>query len=438
MTYQNDMPWNAFPVYRTSPARGRVVTMSSPASHSSATSGNGHRPHTSVTADAAGTTDQQGPSPASQVAAGPEGQQVASGRPTTDRPNPSRLPGIALAAAAGIAATIVGALLPGFSPLLLAIIAGIAVGNLVPLPGSTTPGLTYSSKTLLRTGIVLLGLQVVLGDILGLGLGMIAVVIAIVACGILGTLAIGRLLGTSPVLTILVASGFSICGAAAVGAVAGVVDPKQKKGEDVATAIALVVLFGTIMIPLLPLTARLLGLDSTTAGLWAGGGVHEVAQVVAVGGVLGGGALTVAVIVKLARVLMLAPVIAVLSIRARRAAGRATERTSTSAPDTAEARSATLPSPTGNHPTSLPPIVPLFVAGFLAMVLVRSFIPLPEVVLTTASLAQTLLLSTAMFALGCGVKVRTLVQVGVRPFVLAALSTLLVAGLALGGVLLVA
>jgi uncharacterized membrane protein YadS len=72
------------------------------------------------------------------------------------------------------------------------------------------------------------------------------------------------------------------------------------------------------------------------------------------------------------------------------------------------------------------------------MVLVQSFIPLPEVVLTTAGLAQTLLLSTAMFALGCGVKAKTLVQVGVRPFVLAALSTLLVAGLALGGVLLVA
>jgi uncharacterized membrane protein YadS len=320
--------------------------------------------------------------------------------------------------------------------LLLAIISGIAVGNLVPLPGSTSPGLTYSSKTLLRAGIVLLGLQVVLGDIVGLGLGMIAVVIVIVAVGILGTLAIGKLLGTSPVLTILVACGFSICGAAAVGAVAGVVDPKQKKGEDVATAIALVVLFGTAMIPLLPLTARLLGLDSTTAGLWAGGGIHEVAQVVAAGGILGGGALTVAVIVKLARVLMLAPVIAVLSLQARRAAGRTAERHTAGTSDV-PAPTGSVPAPTGNHPTKLPPIVPLFVAGFLTMVLVRSFVPLPEAVLTTAGLAQTLLLSTAMFALGCGVKFRNLIHVGARPFILAALSTVLVAGLSLGGVLLV-
>ena len=339
---------------------------------------------------------------------------------------PSRLPGIVLAAVAGIVATVVGSYLPGFSPLLLAIIVGIAVGNLVPLPQSTAPGLTYSSKTLLRAGIVLLGLQVVLG--------MIAVVVAIVAGGILGTLAIGRLLGTSPVLTILVACGFSICGAAAVGAVAGVVDPKQKKGEDVATAIALVVLFGTIMIPLLPLTARLLGLETTTAGLWAGGGIHEVAQVVAAGGVLGGGALAVAVIVKLARVLMLAPVIAVLSLQARRAADRAETGT---AADGDSARTGSVSSASGDHPTKLPPIVPLFVAGFLAMVLVRSFVPLPEAVLTTAGLAQTLLLSTAMFALGCGVKFRNLIHVGARPFILAALSTVLVAGLALGGVLLV-
>jgi uncharacterized membrane protein YadS len=238
------------------------------------------------------------------------------------------------------------------------------------------------------------------------------------------------------VLTILVACGFSICGAAAVGAVAGVVDPKQKKGEDVATAIALVVLFGTAMIPLLPLTARLLGLDSTTAGLWAGGGIHEVAQVVAAGGILGGGALTVAVIVKLARVLMLAPVIAVLSLQARRAAGRTAERHTAGTSDV-PAPTGSVPAPTGNHPTKLPPIVPLFVAGFLTMVLVRSFVPLPEAVLTTAGLAQTLLLSTAMFALGCGVKFRNLIHVGARPFILAALSTVLVAGLSLGGVLLV-
>src|SRR5690606_37790640 len=129
------------------------------------------------------------------------------------------------------------------------------------------------------------------------------------------------------------------------------------------------------------------------------------------GAIGGGAALTVAVIVKLARVLMLAPVMAVLSMQQRRRGGSDGKR---------------------------PPLVPQFVLGFLAMVLVRSFVPIPEQVREVGSLLQTLLLAAAMFALGTGVRIALLKQVGLRPFVLAALSTLLVAALALGGVLLVA
>ncbi len=345
---------------------------------------------------------------------------------------PARLPGLVLCTAAALIAYGAGMLLPGLSPLILAIIGGILAANLVPLPASTAPGIAFAAKPVLRAGIVLLGLQVVLGDILGLGGGVIAVVVCIVAVGIIGTIALGRALGLSPVLTVLVACGFSICGAAAVGAVAGIVDPKHERDEDVVTAVALVVLFGTLMILLLPLTASLLGLDDTTAGLWAGGAIHEVAQVVAAGGVLGGGALAIAVIVKLARVLMLAPVIAVLSVRERHRA-TAAEALATADGEARSSSGAAASAPAAQ----LPPIVPLFVAGFLAMVLVRSFVPVPEAALDIAGVAQTLLLSAAMFALGCGVKVRALVQVGPRPFVLAALSTVLVASLALTGMLLV-
>lgn len=373
----------------------------------------------------AGTTD----APATPAGTAPGS---TAGHTPAER-TPSRLAGIALCAAAALIAYGAGLLLPGVSPLILAIIGGILVANLVPLPAATAPGIAFAAKPVLRAGIVLLGLQVVLGDILGLGLGVIAVVVGIVAIGIIGTIAIGRALGLSPVLTVLVACGFSICGAAAVGAVAGVVDPRQKHDKDVVTAVALVVLFGTLMIPLLPLTANLLDLNSATAGLWAGGAIHEVAQVVAAGGVLGGGALAIAVIVKLARVLMLAPVIAILSVRERRRATAAEARATSGTADTEApaATAATAPA------AQLPPIVPLFVAGFLAMVIVRSFVPVPEVALDIAGVAQTLLLSTAMFALGCGVKIRALVQVGPRPFVLAALSTILVATLALTGMLLV-
>src|SRR5699024_4225385 len=152
-------------------------------------------------------------------------------------------------AAAGIAMTVSRAL-PAISPLVIAIVAGIALTNLVRLPEMTAPGVTFAAKKLLRLGIVFLGLQLVLGDILALGVPMLAVIASIVAGGSLGTLGLGRLLRMRTAQTLLIACGFSICGAAAVAGVEGVTDSEE---EDVVTAVALVVIFGTLMIPIIPL-----------------------------------------------------------------------------------------------------------------------------------------------------------------------------------------
>lgn len=323
---------------------------------------------------------------------------------------PSLLPGLALSLAVAVVAQLVAPFIPGVSALIIAIIVGIVLSNTAGLPTPVEPGTDFSAKKLLRAGIVLLGLQLVLGDILALGVPMLLVVVCVVVGGIFGAIALGKLLKVDPRLTLLIGCGFSICGAAAVAAAAGVTDPEDEHEEKTVTAVALVVIFGTLMIALLPAAATLLGLSERSSGLWAGASIHEIAQVVAAGGVLGGGALTVAVIVKLARILMLAPVMAVLGARER-------------------AR--------GTVDGKRPPLVPLFVLGFLAMVLLRSVAPLPDVVLDVGSLLQTTLLAAAMFALGTGVKVRRLLRVGARPFVLAALVTLLVAAIALGGVLLV-
>lgn len=318
-------------------------------------------------------------------------------------------PGIALALGVAAVSMLASEALPGISALVIAIVVGVMVANLTVLPPALVAGTQFTAKKLLRAGIVLLGLQVALGDLLALGAPMLAVVVVVVTVGILGTVAIGRLLGVEKGLTILVACGFSICGAAAVAAAAGVTDPEEEHEERTVTAIALVVLCGTLMIAAVPAVAALLQLSPEAAGLWAGASIHEVAQVVAAGGALGGTALTLAVIVKLARVLMLAPVMATLSLQQRRE---------------------------GMAEGKRPPLVPLFVLGFLAMVVLRSAVPLPAPVLEIGAMLQTGLLAAAMFALGTGVRVRRLLQVGPRPFALAALSTLLVACLALGGVLL--
>jgi uncharacterized integral membrane protein (TIGR00698 family) len=315
-------------------------------------------------------------------------------------------PGLAVAASATAMVLALSHLVPTVSPLLIAILLGAILSNVTRLPTRVGPGLTFAGKKLLRVGVALLGLQLVFGDILGLGVGMIAVVIAIVVLGIVGTMFAGHLLGLSWTQRLLVACGFSICGAAAVAAADGVVDAKE---EEVLTAVALVVIFGTCMIPLIPLLSNAIGLGELDAGLWAGGSIHEVAQVVATGGAIGGGALAAAVVVKLARVVMLAPVMAVVSARQRRLSQTSGVRR--------------------------PPLVPLFVIGFLACAAVRTSGVMPDGLLASAKLAQTALLTAAMFALGAGVNFASLRKVGIRPFLLALISTAWVASVALTGVL---
>lgn len=352
-------------------------------------------------------------------------------------------PGAGLAALGAAAAVAVAAVLPTVSALLIAIVLGMAVRNLLPLPARVEPGLAFSAKRVLRVGIVLLGLQLVLGDILGLGAGVVLTVLAVVAVGFAATLLAGRLLRLSSTQTLLIASGFSICGAAAVAAVDGVIRTEDE--EEVVTAVALVVVFGTLMIPALPLAAAALGLSGAQTGLWAGASVHEVAQVVAIGGSLGAAALSAAVLVKLARVLLLAPVMMIIAVRQRRIilAARTSEaaRASAGRPGK-EAGAAAVDRPAAeadagaDDAPSLPPLVPLFVLGFLAMVALRStgIVPLP--VVDAAAIAQTVLLAAAMFALGTGVRLSIVRRVGLRPFALAAISTLAVATTGLTGVLL--
>lgn len=353
-----------------------------------------------------------------EVVGGSIGQVSLRGADAVVLPTRARLvlPGLALCLGVAALAYGVSLLLPLVSPLIVAIVAGIVATNTVGLSPTVSPGIQFSAKKLLRLGIVFLGLQLVLADILDLGAPMLLVVVAIVTVGVLGTIVIGRLLRIPAGLALLVACGFSICGAAAVAGAAGVIDPDDEAEQDTITAVALVVIFGTVMIPLVPIIADLLGMDSRTAGLWAGGSTHEIAQVVAVGGVIGGGALAVAVVTKLARVLLLAPVVAILSIRQRRLV-----QTSDAGVEAAVRRKP-------------PPLVPAFVVGFIAMVLIRSFLPMPEAALTAGKIAQTGLLAAAMFGLGCGVKIASLRKVGLRPFALAGLSTLLVATVAYTGI----
>ena len=321
------------------------------------------------------------------------------------------MPGLVVAASAALVAWLVHLAVPALPILTAAVALGIVVGQ-VPalqpaLAGRLAPGLRVAARTLLRLGIVLLGLKLSLVDIAGLGWVTILTTVAVVVVTFAGTIGLGRALGLPGHQPVLVAAGFSICGASAIGAMAATV---RARDEEQAVPVALVTLCGTLAIAVLPALWHPLGLSATGFGHWVGAGVHDVGQVVATAQIAGPAALAVAVVVKLTRVLMLAPMVAITAAVERR---RAIE-------------------PTGPRP----PIVPLFIAGFLAAVLLNTFVPLPEPLLVGADLVQTALLATALFALGASIRVVELVHTGWRALVVGLTSWVLVAALAYGAVLL--
>lgn len=307
------------------------------------------------------------------------------------------LPGLVVAAL-GVAVSVgVNAVFPAVSALVVAVVLGAAVANLGLVPPIAREGLAWTTRRLLRAGVVLLGLQLALPQVVALGPGLLLAVIVTVAGTFAGTLWLGHVLGVPRALRILVATGFSICGASAVAAVASVVDHDD---EDVATAISLVTIFGGLAIVGLPALAGPLGVEGTDLGHWAGLGVQEVGQVVAAAAPAGAAAVAAAVLVKLSRVVLLAPVVTAVGVVERR----------------------TRPASPGGRP----PLVPLFVLGFLAAIAVRACGLLPAGALDAAATLTTWALAGALFGLGTSISLRALVGAGPRALVLGALATVLV------------
>lgn len=358
------------------------------------------------------------------------------------------LPGVALAVAVATLATVINAHVSLLSALLVAILLGLALRNLHLVPASAEPGLTFTGKTILRVGVVLLGLRLSIPAVIALGWGAVGVIVLTVASVFLATLGLGRLLGVPHATSLLTATGTAICGAAAVAGMSAVVRPdptgmadgEAGSADDVedaaATAIASVTLFGTLAILVLPVLARGLDLAATRSGVWIGASVHEVGQVVAAAGLMGSAALDVAVLTKLGRVVLLAPLVAIMGVvesrraeRLRRLAVADGEIGSVLAGDAVDHAPAT---------AGRAPLVPFFVLGFLIMVAVRSVggDHLPATLLTGADRVATFLLTMAMCAMGAGVNLRRLAATGLRALGLGALAGVVSAVVSLAGVLL--
>ncbi|MFF4455695.1 YeiH family protein [Streptomyces goshikiensis] len=332
--------------------------------------------------------------------------------PRVSRETSTSWPGLALATGGAVVAWSIHWLVPAVPMLTASVVLGIAVAHLPRIRtfvrGTARPGLSLAGRRLMRIGIVLLGLGLGLDQVLRLGWATVAMVVGVVAATFFGTLWLGRKLGLPGDQPLLIATGYSICGASAIGAVSEVSGSDE---EDVASSVALVTLCGTLAIAVLPLLQGPLGLSDLAFGRWVGASVHDVGQVVATAQTAGPGALGEAVLVKLMRVALLAPLVAAVAfaVRARRRGVRTAS---------------------GRRPAP----VPLFVAGFLAAAGLRATGVLPEAALEWAHTAQEALLAAALFGLGSAVHLPTLARTGGRAAVLGLGAWVVVAGVSYAGV----
>jgi uncharacterized integral membrane protein (TIGR00698 family) len=233
--------------------------------------------------------------------------------------------------------------------------------------------------------------------------------LAVVTATFFGTRWLGRRLGLGHGMSMLVATGCSICGASAIAAAEPFSDAAE---EEVAYSVALVTLCGSLAIVVLPPLGRWFGLDSQTFGAWVGASVHDVGQVVAAASTRDTVALSTAVVVKLTRVAMLAPLLAFVAVAARQRAARGEGR----APGIDAKR---------------PPLLPLFVVLFLAAVALRTVGAVPVGWLDGIKTIETVLLGAGLVGLGSAVDLRRLRVLGGRPLVLGLVSWALVAGVSL-------
>ena len=279
---------------------------------------------------------------------------------------------------------------PLVGPILLAILLGVLVRNLFPLPEQFDPGIRFSFRRLLRLGVIGLGFDFSAHEILSVGFrGLLLDLLIIV--GVYGVaLLIGRKNGLPETLSLLLGTGTAICGASAIVAANSVI---RAKDEEVAFSVATVTLFGTLSMFLFPLANRVFHLPESVYGAWAGSSIHEVGQVIGATLPYSLVSLKLGTVLKLTRVALLLPVIlfleAILLLR------------SSDGKHPAEGRR-------GQH-------FPWFVAGFAGIVLLNFLVVLPQSLLGILQTIDAGILAVSMAAMGLETHLSRLVRFGWKP-----------------------
>lgn len=290
----------------------------------------------------------------------------------------------------------------GFSPLIIGILIGIVYGNTLrhKLPQKWLMGILFSAKFILRTAIILYGFRITFSDIASIGApGLIQSVIMVTTTFLIGGFIGIRVFKMDRDITYLTASGAAVCGAAAVLATESVLKSEPHKS---AIAVSTVVLFGTISMFLYPVLQKsgVLPFDQAHYGIYIGGSVHEVAQVVAAGNAVGPEATNTGIIVKMTRVMLLGPMLIMLGLFLSQKS-----REKIAAKETRRKKV----------------VVPWFVFGFILVAGFNSLQLIPNDAVDVINIVDTFLLTMAMCALGMETNFSKFKAAGAKPIYLAAI-----------------
>jgi uncharacterized integral membrane protein (TIGR00698 family) len=282
------------------------------------------------------------------------------------------------------------------SPLVIGIVLGIFFANSLNkiIPNAWHSGILFSAKTLLRIAIVFYGFRITFQQIASVGLdGLLLSIVMVSSTMILGIFFGIKFLKLDKHTSILIASGSAVCGAAAVLATE---DAIKSEPHKTAIAISTVVLFGTISLFLFPILFRsgVLQMDLTQYGLYVGGSIHEVAQVVGASNAVDPVSSDTAVIVKMTRVMLLAPMLLVLGLFLTKTATNKSQAVLT---------------------------IPWFAVLFILVAGFNSLNLLPFQLVSYINEIDTFLLTMAMTALGMDTHLAKFKQAGFKPILLAIL-----------------
>jgi len=287
----------------------------------------------------------------------------------------------------------------GISPLIVGIIIGAVYANTLRnhLPKEWVPGILFSTKNILRFAIILYGFRITFQNILQVGLpGIVASTLVVTLTFIIGYIVGTKFLKLDRDTTILTSAGSSICGAAAVLATEPVVKAEPYKS---AVAVATVVIFGTTAMFLYPFLykAGIIPFSPKAMGIYIGATVHEVAHVVGAGSAISSDVAKNAVIVKMIRVMLIAPFLIILGLFL----------------------SLKGYIKVANQKTKI--AIPWFAIWFVAVAGFNSLNLLPIVIVNGINNIDTFLLTMAMTALGMETNINKFKGVGMKPIYLAAI-----------------